>query len=54
MKLRLDKEGNVSYVLPAYSEIFRFIELKATGSSVKLLHQYNLGVNIDIYKRIIE
>ena len=30
-------EGNVSYVLPAHSEIFRFFERKATGSSVKWL-----------------
>ena len=39
-------EGNASYVLPADSEIFRFFEKKATGSSVKLLHHNNLGVPI--------
>ena len=43
-------EGNVSYVLPAHSEIFRFFERKATGSSVKLLQHYNLGVHIGDYK----
>ena len=43
-------EGNVSYVLPAHSEIFRFFERKDTGSSVKLLNHYNLGVHIGDYK----
>ena len=43
-------EWNVSYVLPAHSEIFRFFERKDTGSSVKLLQHYNLGVHIGDYK----
>ena len=43
-------EWNVSYVSPAHSEIFRFFERKATGSSVKLLQHYNLGVHIGDYK----
>ena len=43
-------EGNATYVLPAHSEMFRFFERKATGSSVKLLQHYNLGVNIGGYK----
>ena len=30
-------EENISYVLPAHSEMFRFFERKAAGSSVKLL-----------------
>ena len=30
-------EGNVSYVLPAHSEIVHFYKIKAAGSSVKLL-----------------
>ena len=41
-------EGNVSDVLPAHSEMFRFFERKATGSSVKLLQHYNLGVHIGV------
>ena len=43
-------EGNATYVLPAHSEMFRFFERKATGSSVKLLKHYNLGVHIGDYK----
>ena len=43
-------ERNTSYVLPAHSEMFRFFERKATGSSVKLLQHYNLGVHIGDYK----
>ena len=43
-------EGNATYVLPAHSEMFRFFERKATGSSVKLLQHYNLGVHIGDYK----
>ena len=39
-------ERNVFYFLPAHSEIFRFFERKTTGSSVKLLQHYNLGVHI--------
>ena len=42
-------EGNVSDVLPAHSEMFRFFERKATGSSVKLLQHYNLGVHIGVH-----
>ena len=41
---------NISYVLPAHSEIVHFFERKATGSSVKLLQHYNLGVHIGDYK----
>jgi len=44
-------EGNATYVLPAHSEMFRFFERKATGSSVKLLNHYNLGVHIGDYKQ---
>ena len=44
------REENISYVLPAHSEMFRFFERKATGSSVKLLQHYNLGVHIGDYK----
>ena len=36
-------------VLPAHSEIFSFFERKATGSSVKLIQHYNLGVQIGEY-----
>ena len=43
-------EGNATYVLPAHSEMFRFFERKATGSSVKLLQHYNIGVHIGDYK----
>ncbi len=43
-------ERNISYVLPAHSEIVHFFERKATGSSVKLLQHYNLGVHIGDYK----
>ena len=43
-------ERNISYVLPAHSEMFRFFESKATGSSVKLLQHYNLGVHLSDYK----
>ena len=43
-------ERNISYVFPAHSEMFRFFERKATGSSVKLLQNYNLGVHIGDYK----
>ena len=42
-------ERNVSYALPAHSEMFRFFERKATGSSVKLLQHYNLGVHIGVH-----
>ena len=44
------EEGNATYVLPAHSEMFRFFERKATGSSVKLLQHYNLDVHIGDYK----
>ena len=44
--IRMLGERNISYVWPAHSEIFRFFERKATGSSVKLLNHYNLGVHI--------
>ena len=37
-------------VLSAHSEIVHFFERKATGSSVKLLQHYNLGVHIGDYK----
>ena len=43
-------ERNISYVLPAHSEIVHFYKIKAVGSSVKLFHQYNLGVHIGDYK----
>ena len=43
-------EENVFYVSPTHSEMFRFFERKATGSSVKLLQHYNLGVHIGDYK----
>ena len=42
-------ERNVFYFLPAHSEMFRFFERKATGSSVKLLQHYNLGVHIGVH-----
>ena len=42
-------EGNVSNVLPTHLEIFHFYKIKATGSSLKLFHQYNLGVHIGDY-----
>ena len=42
-------DGNATYVLPAHSEMFRFFERKATGSSVKLLQHYNLGVHIGVH-----
>ena len=42
-------EENISYVLPAHSEMFRFFERKATESSVKLLQHYNLGVHIGVH-----
>ena len=42
-------ERNIFYVLPAHSEIFRFFERKAKGSSVKLLQHYNLGVHIGVH-----
>ena len=42
-------ELNVSYFLPAHSEIVHFFERKATGSSVKLLQHYNLGVHIGVH-----
>ena len=48
--IRLLGEWNISYVLPAHSEIVHFFERKATGSSVKLLQHYNLGVHICDYK----
>ena len=40
---------NISFVLPAHSEMFRFFERKATGNSVKLLQHYNLGVHIGVH-----
>ena len=43
-------ERNISYFLPVHSEIVHFFERKATGSSVKLLQHYNLGVHIGDYK----
>ena len=43
-------DGNISYVLPTHSEIFRFFERKDTGSSVKLLQHTNLDVQIGVYK----
>ena len=43
------REENISYFLPAHSEMFRFFERKATGSSVKLLQHYNLGVHIGVH-----
>ena len=39
-------ERNISYVLHTHSEIFHFYKIKAAGSSLKLFHQYNLGVHI--------
>ena len=45
-RVGLLREGNISYFLPTHSEIFRFFERKATGSSVKLLQHYNLGFHI--------
>ena len=36
-------------VLPAHSEIVHFYKIKAAGSSVKLFHQYNLGVHIGVH-----
>ena len=49
-EIGLLEEGNVSYVLPTHSEMFRFFERKDTGSSLKLLQHYNLGVHIGDYK----
>ena len=46
----LVREGNMTYVLPTHSEIVHFFERKVTGSSVKLLQHYNLGVHIGDYK----
>ena len=43
------REENISYFLPAHSEIVHFYKIKAAGSSVKLFHQYNLGVHIGVH-----
>ena len=43
-------DGNVSYVLPAHSEIVRLFERKTKGSSVELLQHYNLGVHIGVHQ----
>jgi|TARA_B100000586_G_scaffold217344_1_gene164324 hypothetical protein len=42
-------ERNISYFLPAHSEIVHFFERKAKGSSVKLLQHYNLGVHMGVH-----
>ena len=43
------ERGNISYVLPAHSEIVRLFERKTKGSSVELLQHYNLGVHIGVH-----
>ena len=46
--IRLLGEWNISYVLPAHFEIVHFYKIKAAGSSLKMFHQYNLGVHIGV------